>query len=622
MNALRPFLSICSSLLLVTLVMAPVHAASVEDYARLPAFSNPQLSPDGKKIAATVIYQGKSMLITRSLVKDPSQPGISAIRVGDLHLHAYEWVNNERLVVSARSSFKRGKYKRNITRMAAVNFDGSDAKFLPMHEGMYGYKQYPYILDPLYDDPDWVIAELDREPEGIFGRLHKVNVYTGKKKLFQKNNNEIISWLTDEDGELRIGISYDYMARGTKVRVWHKPKGKKNFALMQRGDYFDNARIKPQFFDENDPNILVYFRDDSFDEGADSNDYFDRLEAMNVETGEQLGAYVYTARQSIMDAADQAFPDDVVVDVGSQTPDKRLAIVSVYSDVTPKKYFLYDREKDTFSFLADTYPQLKDVPMTPMHEFDYTARDGLTIPAFLTLPAGRKFGEDAEAGTVPLIVMPHGGPWARDYWGFDNYVQFFASRGYAVFQPQYRGSTGFGIAHEEAGYGEWGNAIQDDITDGVQWLIDEGYADPDRICIFGGSFGGYAAAMGAVKTPDLYQCAVSLNGVHNLPKKIEALNRLLFSTINKYLSNRYGDARQFSPYHLADQVSIPMLIIAGDGDTVVDVDQSRSFHQKLQKLEKDVQYIELKDAEHWGTNENHQLKVLRALDAFLAQHLR
>ena len=156
-----------------------------------------------------------------------------------------------------------------------------------------------------------------------------------------------------------------------------------------------------------------------------------------------------------------------------------------------------------------------------------------------------------------MVIYPHGGPWAHDEWGFDNYVQFFASRGYAVFQPQFRGSTGHGIHHQEAGYGQWGYAIQDDITDGVSWLIEQGIADPDRICIVGSSFGGYAAAMGVAKTPDLFRCAISINGVLNFKTFMRSQRRLLFSAINRAITKGDGDSEMASPYHMAKDITAP-----------------------------------------------------------------
>ena len=169
----------------------------------------------------------------------------------------------------------------------------------------------------------------------------------------------------------------------------------------------------------------------------------------------------------------------------------------------PAKYFLFDKKSKALTLLAESKPFLEGYTFSNMKEISYKARDGLKIPAYLTLPITKTNTKP------PLIVYPHGGPYARDYWRFENYVQFFANRGYAVLQPQFRGSRGFGTEHEEAGYKQWGLAMQDDITDGVHHLIEQGLVDKERICILGGSYGGYASAMGLIKTPDLYKCGVT-----------------------------------------------------------------------------------------------------------------
>ncbi len=222
----------------------------------------------------------------------------------------------------------------------------------------------------------------------------------------------------------------------------------------------------------------------------------------------------------------------------------------------------------------------------------------------------------------PAVVMPHGGPWAHDEWGFDTYAQFLASRGYAVLQPQFRGSTGYGLEHEEAGYGEWGKGIQDDITDATLWAIKEGHIDEKRICILGESFGGYAAAMGVVKEPGLYVCAISINGVLDLQTLIRDADMHLLGNIEKALLNDYNEAAAYSPYHRAEEITASLLLIGSELDTVVPVaEHSRKMHEHLRKLKKPVEYLELPDDEHWRTNEPNEIVKLQAIEDFLDRHI-
>jgi dipeptidyl aminopeptidase/acylaminoacyl peptidase len=289
--------------------------------------------------------------------------------------------------------------------------------------------------------------------------------------------------------------------------------------------------------------------------------------------------------------------------------------MKLYSDISVPQYYLLDLKEQKLVGLASEYPNLENAVLSPMEKVEYEARDGLKIPAYLTIPVNSKKEK------LPIVVYPHGGPWAHDEWGFDNYVQFFASRGYAVFQPQFRGSTGFGTAFEEAGYGQWGMKIQDDITDGVRWLIDEGVADPERIAIVGASFGGYAAAMGAAKTPDLYKCIVSINGVLDLKSFHDNGRNYYFDSINRKMWNNWEDVENTSPYHLAENIQAPMLLIAGERDTVVPTAHSKKMHKRLKKLKKTSQYIELENGEHWRTNEENEIVLLKTLEAFLGEHL-
>jgi dipeptidyl aminopeptidase/acylaminoacyl peptidase len=294
------------------------------------------------------------------------------------------------------------------------------------------------------------------------------------------------------------------------------------------------------------------------------------------------------------------------------------AFYRVYSDIHPPQYFLYDVAKKTASYFGSAHPALDEAVLHPMNEVSYRARDGLEIPAYLTLPAS---ATNKDKPRLPLVVYPHGGPWARDYWGFDNYVQMFANEGYAVLQPQFRGSTGFGYEHEVAGYQQWGLGIQNDITDGVHWLIEQGIADPSRICIVGASFGGYAAAMGLVQTPELYKCGIAINGVMDMKMHYNGLGYYLFSGLNRQLLNPKRDIKDVSPYHQRAKIAAPLLLIASEKDTVVDPKHSRNLYKKLKKQGASVEYVELPKGEHWRTIESNEIIAVKAMQVFLRQHL-
>ncbi len=282
-----------------------------------------------------------------------------------------------------------------------------------------------------------------------------------------------------------------------------------------------------------------------------------------------------------------------------QSTDGTQMLVTTSSDVDPGKYLLLDAKTMTLKEIASARPEIAPASMQPMQLLHYPSFDGLSVPAYLTLP-----GHPAKP--APMIVLIHGGPQARDHWGWHQDVQLFAAHGYAVFQPQFRGSSGFGKHFEEAGYGQWGQAMQADITAGVRYLIDHKIADPDRICIIGGSYGGYAALWGLVQTPDLYKCAVSLAGVSDLEKELRLDSDISKSAVQReFARSRVGDPAlmkttfdSVSPLQHADLIKAPLLLAHGKLDERVPVSQGRQMYDRMRALHKDAQWIEFNNEKH------------------------
>ena len=284
-----------------------------------------------------------------------------------------------------------------------------------------------------------------------------------------------------------------------------------------------------------------------------------------------------------------------------QATDATQMLVTTSSDVDPGKYLLLDKKKMTLKEIASARPGIDPARMQPMQLLHYPSFDGLPIPAYLTLP-----GHPAKP--APTIVLIHGGPQARDHWGWHQDVQLYAARGYAVFQPQFRGSTGFGKQFEEAGYGQWGQAMQADITAGVHYLIEHKIADPDRICIIGGSYGGYAVLWGLAQTPDLYKCGVSLAGVSDLEKELRFDSDISKDAVaREFTRSRIGDPTlmkttfdSVSPLQHANLIKAPLLLAHGKLDERVPPSQGRQMYDRMRALHKDVKWIEF-------SNEGHSL---------------
>lgn len=594
-----------------------VQAQTPEEFARLPAVSSPQISPNGEQVAYVITYEDMPVIVTKHLYKS-EEKFIGVIPLRDIHLSWFRWVNDDRLLVGARMAVKWPHVGLlNLTRLFSVDKNGENVQLFDMRPNKWGYfLQHPHLVHDLAHDREHVLLALDESDENwAMPKVHKVNVYNGQKTLVEANRTGFYHFIADNNGQIRVGIKA--RDKGKVALIYYRDEENSNWKLLQREKYLSDKLMYPVRFDYTDNNVLVFSSQELEDDDYDQDDH--DLHLYDLKQNKIIGPYHNAPRESARAALKKAFPGRRV-DLLSSMDKINLgkAFYEVYSDVHPPQYFLFDLQKKEAAYFGSAYPNLDEAALHPMQELNYKARDGLNIPTYLTLPVSAK-GKDKPK--LPLIVYPHGGPWARDYWGFDNYVQMFASEGYAVFQPQFRGSTGFGYEHEVAGYQQWGLGIQDDITDGVHWLIEQGIADPARICIVGASFGGYAAAMGLVKTPELYKCGISINGVLDMKLHYDGLGRYLFSGLNRELLNPRWDIKQVSPYHLRKQIKTPLLLIAGEKDTVVDPKHSRNMYKQLKRQGNQVEYVELPKGEHWRTIESNEKIALRNMQVFLKRYL-
>ncbi|NJO13146.1 MAG: S9 family peptidase [Gammaproteobacteria bacterium] len=327
------------------------------------------------------------------------------------------------------------------------------------------------------------------------------------------------------------------------------------------------------------------------------------------------------AAQARARAVARAFPDRTVT-VQGRSANARRIVVRVEDPSAPSIFYLVDFDKGTADIVGEDYPELVNVPLGKVRAYTYAARDGVAIPAYLTLPPG------VEPKSLPVVVLPHGGPEARDDLDFDWWSQFLATRGYAVLRPQFRGSTGFGEAHRAAGYRQWGRLMQDDVSDGVQALVAEGVADPRRICIVGASYGGYAALAGAAFTPDLYACAVSVNGVSDLPNYLGYIVKRGGTESDQlaYWKDHIGLATDplvigYSPSRAADKIRAPILLLHGEDDTVVPIAQSEYMQRAMERVGKSASLVRLPGEDHYLSRSETRLRMLTEIETFLARNL-
>ena len=325
-------------------------------------------------------------------------------------------------------------------------------------------------------------------------------------------------------------------------------------------------------------------------------------------------------REQLQKNLEERLPGYEVV-ITNSSEDERKVLVRTSSDRSLGAYYYFNLDTNEFMKLADVSPWLNEEELAEMKPITYTSRDGLTIHGYLTLPKGLK------PKNLPVVMNPHGGPWARDVWGFNPTVQFLANRGYAVIQVNFRTSTGYGRKFVEAGFKQWGLAIQDDITDGVHWLIEQGIADSKRVGIYGGSFGGYATLAGVAFTPDLYACGVDYVGTSNLFTHIKAFPPY-WESIRAMYYEAVGDPEKdkelyekISPLFHADKIKVPMLVAQGANDPFVNKAESDQIVEALKKRGIEVEYMVKDNEGHGFRNEENRFDFYRAMERFLGKHL-
>lgn len=495
------------------------------------------------------------------------------------------------------------------------------------------------IEDDLEDDPDhMLISHNGRNPEAF--DVYRVNIRNGELTLVAQNPGNVVGWQTDHAGRVRAAIASD----GLETVFLYRDDENSDFRPVIQTDF--RTSVSPQFFDFD--NAAFY---------ALSNRGRDKLALVRIDPArpdeEELifehpevdldGAGYSRLRKVLTMAAYQTdkpayqFFDELSrerhnrlqshlpgyeIAYQSSTRDEDKFIVAAYNDRTPGSRYIYDAQLDTLDKLAEINPDLPEEHMAVVKPIQYKSRDGLTIHGYLTLPLGR------EARALPCIVNPHGGPWARDSWGFNPEAQFLANRGYAVLQMNFRGSTGYGRAFWESSFGQWGLSMQDDVTDGVQWLIDEGIADPSRIAIYGGSYGGYATLAGITYTPDLYAAAIDYVGVSNLLTFLNTIPpywKPMLEKMHQMVGDPQADRARLeatSPALNADRIKTPLLIAQGAHDPRVNKDESDQMVAALQARGIDVEYIVKDNEGHGFHNDENKFEFYHRMARFLDAHLK
>ena len=492
----------------------------MEDFFRNPEKSSFQISPDGEHIAYMKPWKTR-MNVHVVNVKSNNETRLTSSE--ERGVYGFGWLGNDRIGYVKDDGGNENMY------FYAVNIDGSNEIDLTPYENVQAR-----IIDDLEDDPNHVIIGLNKRNPQIHDPF-RVNINTGESEMIAENPGNISSWVTDHDGRLRMATTSD----GVNTSLLYRDTEKDDFKPILTTDF--KVNVSPLFFTFDNKNVYVASNRDRDKTAIYEFDISKAKEQELIFEHDEVdvSGLMYSKKRKVLTGVnftvskgDKVFFDDWRRDIQnkleSQLPgyeigitsfskDETKAVVVSYSDKSRGTYYYYDVENDKLTELAKISPWLEEEHMAEMKPIKYKSRDGFTIHGYLTLPVG------SDGKNLPVVVNPHGGPWARDTWGYRSEIQFLANRGFAVFQMNFRGSTGYGREFWEISFKQWGKSMQDDITDGVNWLIDEGIADPDRIAIYGASYGGYATLAGLAFTPDLYACGVDYVGVSSLFTFMESM---------------------------------------------------------------------------------------------------
>lgn len=620
---------------LVILILLPLKIISqqnmsvpkipLEDFFKNPDKASFQISPDGLKFSFTAPYEGRMNIFVQSIDSENAQRITS---VTDRDISSYFWANNNRILY-----LKDNGGDENF-KLYGVNIDGTNPACLTDFDGVR-----TQVIDDLEEIDDEVIIGLNKRNAEVFDP-YRLNIVTGKMEMLAENPGNIQGWMTDHNGKLRVAVALN----GTDETLLYRENETDTFHEVITSNFKES--VDPLFFTFNNKNIYA-----ASNLGRDKKAIvvFDLKTAKEVDTlfededNDVTGLNFSTKRKVLTtisytkwkrkivfidDWAKQLYAklekhlgSNYEIAIGSTNKAEDKFIVRTYSDKTLGAYYFYDVTNDKITKIADLSPWLTEADMAQMKPIEYTSRDGLTIHGYLSLPVG------VDPKNLPVIVNPHGGPWARDNWGYDPEVQFLTNRGYAVLQMNFRGSTSYGRKFWEASFKQWGKSMQNDISDGVEWLIKQGIADPKRIAIYGGSYGGYAVLAGLCFTPNLYCCGIDYVGVSNLftlLKTIPPYWKPMLDMQYEMIGHPEKDSvyyKEVSPVFHADKITVPLFIAQGARDPRVNKNESDQMVEAMKARGIEVEYMVKDNEGHGFRNEENRFDFYRAMEKFLEKHM-
>ncbi len=653
-------------LFLAVVAVLPGHGAErlpYEYFAKNSDYGDVQISPDGKYYGIRFTQEDKQVLVFIRR-KDMKMSG-GASPLSDGSVNSFTWVNDERVVyeISRRDSYLDTPVGNG--NLYAVNSDGSKHDIIFGFEaGLTGqsgsrlnrktstFADYVIVSTLPDDDKRILIAEYPYRQVGriwtrdsrALTKVTRLNVYSGRKDRDDVLPMPSARALADNEGNVRVAIGADENA---DLVVQWKPDEDAEWQNFEMNEVGVNSAV-PVSFSMDDQSVFISGQPEDggpraiykLNLNSSSHALVYQNEVADVISGlylrdlqddsivalysePDLPHYQYLTdnenRTVRLHKSLRAAFKGQDVRITSHTDDAEEVIVYVYSSVNPGEYYLFNTETNKAEFLFSRSSWVDPRKMRPQQPVTITARDGLQMPSYLTLP-------DDSGEPAPMVVMVHGGPHGpRDWWGYDSDAQFLANRGYAVLQVNYRGSGGFGPDYEIRGHGEWGGKMQDDLTDATLWAIQAGHADADRICIYGGSYGGYAALMGVAKEPDLYRCAIGYVGVYDLATMFEKGDIPEQRSGKGYLLKALGSdearMRAHSPVHLADKIKAKVLLAHGGNDQRVPVAHAHMMREALEQAGNSPEWLLFEREGHGFFDVDHRIALYQKMESFLDKYI-
>jgi dipeptidyl aminopeptidase/acylaminoacyl peptidase len=614
----------------------PAGSAPVDltPFLRRDGYQDIKISPTGEYYAATVPLEDRTILV---VLRRSDKAVTAKLQIGeDAIVDQFWWVNDERVMASVAEKIGRNDVPSPTGELVAVNVDGQRGKWLTHRYA----DTYTLMHDDLPDDDRYVLITAVAWGENPETVLERMDVYDGRRRAVSSAPVRNARFTTDRAGAARFarGAGNDNVSklyyREKQGAPWVLVNDESVSGIVEHAVGFspDGLTAYLQIERKTGPDAIVAW-DPATGERKEvlADPVVDPYSAVRAADSDiPVGAYFMHDRvrtrffdpqsptAKLYRQLEKAFPDSAVA-VTSATKDGKLLLVQVWSDRNPGDFYLFDTARKQVDLVFSRKSWFKPADLPPTRSVEIAARDGLKLHGYLTLPKGKDAG-----APQPMVLLPHGGPFGVfDEWGYDNETQMLAAAGYAVLRVNYRGSGNYGRRFHQAGAREWGGQLQDDLTDATRWAIAQRIADPQRICIYGASYGGYAALMGAAKEPDLYRCAAGYVGVYNLEKmhKDDArAARAMRNWANDWLGDR-DDMAAISPTTLAHRIKVPVFLAAGGKDLRAPVEHTEQMEKALKKTGVPVESLYFPNEGHGFYTEPHQREFYTKLLGFLSRHL-